>query len=135
VMGGVPLIWLVPMLWRALTRPPDPDDGPSAGYVPAYRGGTSVGFNPPPSSTTPTTTWSTPTGVWFNTPSASGTGAPTISAPAPAAPSATATASSTGKDLAGELERLASLHRRRELTDAEYEAAKSKAIANTERPT
>jgi hypothetical protein len=48
---------------------------------------------------------------------------------------ATATAPSTGKDVAGELERLASLHRRGELTDAEYEAAKAQAIANTGKPT
>jgi hypothetical protein len=120
-MGAVPLIWLLPMLWKVITGRPDPDDTPSApGRVPAFMGGTSVRFTPPPSSSpTPAPASGTGTSVRFD------------SAPA----TATATAPSTGKDLAGELERLASLHRRRELTDAEYEAAKRQVISNSEKPT
>ena len=128
VMGAVPLIWLVPMLWRVITGHPDPDDAPDApGHVPAFMGGTSVQFTPPPSSspTTPAATFGSmsTSGVRF---------APT---PTPTPATSTVTAPSTGKDLAGELERLASLHRRRELTDAEYEAAKRQAISNSENPT
>lgn len=123
VMGGVPLIWLVPMLWRVITGGPDPDDAPGTpGQVP-FMGATSVRFNQPSSTSTPG--WGTGTTVRVDSPPATATATPT----APATPS------STGEGLAGELERLASLHRRRELTDAEYEAAKSKAIANTESPT
>jgi hypothetical protein len=39
-----------------------------------------------------------------------------------------ATAPNSRADLASELERLASLHRRGDLTDAEYEAAKRRAL-------
>jgi hypothetical protein len=127
VMGAVPLIWLLPMLWRVITGHPDPDDAPDAsGRVPAFMGGTSVQFTPPPSSS------ATPS------PAATFGGASTSGvrfAPTPAPATTTVTAPSTGKDLAGELERLASLHRRRELTDAEYEAAKRQAISNSENPT
>ena len=124
VMGAVPLIWLLPTMWRILIRRPDPDDDPDApGHVPAYMGGTTVGFTPPAqSSATPATTFGGgTTSVRFT--------------PTPAPATTTVTAPSTGKDLAGELERLASLHRRRELTDAEYEAAKRQAISNREKPT
>jgi hypothetical protein len=117
VMGAVPLIWLLPQLWRVITGTPDPSDAPGApGHVP-FVGATSVQFTPPPSSSPPA--WGTGTSVRMASPPST----------------ATATAPNTGKDVAGELERLASLHRRRELTDAEYEAAKAQAIANTGKPT
>jgi hypothetical protein len=117
VMGAVPLFWLLPRLWRVIIGTPDPSDAPSApGHVPLI-GATSVQFTPPPSSSPP---------AW-------GTGTSVRMASSPS--TATATAPSTGKDVAGELERLASLHRRGELTDAEYEAAKAQAIANTGKPT
>jgi hypothetical protein len=45
------------------------------------------------------------------------------------APTSTATSAATG-DLATELERLASLHRRGELSDAEYESAKQQALSH-----
>jgi hypothetical protein len=113
VMGAVPLIWLLPQLRRVITGRPDPSDVPDApGHVPLV-GATSVRFNPPPSSSTPA--WGTGTGVRFDSPPA--------------------TAPSTGQDVAGELERLAALHRRGELTDAEYGAAKRQAIADTGKPT
>lgn len=117
VMGAVPLIWLLPQLWRVIIATPDPSDAPGApGHVPLV-GATSVQFTPPASSSPPA--WGTGTSVRMASPPST----------------ATATAPSTGKDVAGELERLASLHRRRELTDAEYEAAKAQAIANTGKPT
>jgi hypothetical protein len=117
VMGAVPLVWLLPQLWKVIIGRPDPDDAPDApGHVPLV-GATSVQFTPPPSSSPP---------AW-------GTGTSVRMASSPS--TATATAPSTGKDVAGELERLASLHRRGELTDAEYEAAKAQAIANTGKPT
>jgi hypothetical protein len=121
VMGGVPLVWLVPRLWQVMTGRPDPEDTPDApGHVPAFMGMTTVQFTPPPSSSpSPAAAFGTGTSVRF----------------APAAATPATTAPSTGKDLAGELERLASLHRRRELTDAEYEAAKRQAISNSEKPT
>jgi len=117
VMGAVPLVWLLPQLWRVITGRSDPSDAPGApGHVPLV-GATSVQFTPPPSSSPPA--WGTGTSVRMASP-----------------PAATATTTSgAGKDVAGELERLASLHRRRELTDAEYEAAKAQAIANTGKPT
>jgi Short C-terminal domain len=115
VMGAVPLIWLLPQLWKVITGRSDPPGAP--GHVP-FVGATSVQFNPPASSSPPA--WGTGTSVRMASPPA-------------AAPAATTP--STGKDVAGELERLASLHRRGELTDAEYEAAKAQAIANTGKPT
>ena len=117
VMGAVPLFWLLPRLWRVITGTPDPSDAPRApGHVPLM-GATSVQFTPPPSSSPPA--WGTGSSVRMVSPPST----------------ATATAPSAGKDVAGELERLASLHRRGELTDAEYEAAKAQAIANTGKPT
>lgn len=113
VMGAVPLIWLLPQLWQVVTGTPDPSELPTltpGGW------GTSVRFNPPSSST--------PTG---STPASWGTGV--RSDPKPA--TATTTAAKPSGDLAGELERLASLHRRGDLTDAEYEAAKGQAIAKS----
>ncbi|HEY5165554.1 MAG TPA: SHOCT domain-containing protein, partial [Acidimicrobiia bacterium] len=113
VMGAVPLFWLLPRLWSVITGTPDPSDAPGApGHVPLV-GATSVQFTPPPSSSPPA--WGTGTSVRMASPPSN--------------------APSTGKDVAGELERLASLHRRGELTDAEYEAAKAQAIANTGKPT
>lgn len=121
IMGAVPLTWTLPRLWRVITGHPDPDDSPSTpGQVPAFMGMTSVRFNPPPSAT-PAPTFTAGSGVRMAAP--------------PTTATATASAPTGTKDLASELERLASLHRRRELTDAEYEAAKQKAIANTENST
>jgi hypothetical protein len=129
LMGGVPLIWLLPMLWRVITGHPDPDDAPATtSTVPAFMGGTSVQFAPPPSSGASAATT-------FASASSSGVRFSPAPKSTPTPATTTVTAPSTGKDLAGELERLASLHRRRELTDAEYEAAKRQAISNSENPT
>jgi hypothetical protein len=107
VMGAVPLIWLLPILWRLLTGRGEP---PGAS-VPSPTSYTGVRFNSPASSTPASPAWGT--GVQLTPP-------PTTAA--------TTTASSS-RDVASELERLASLHRRGELTDAEYDAAKQRAIA------
>ena len=124
IMGAVPLIWTLPRLWRLITGHPDPDDAPSTSTPPAFMGMTSVQFAPPPSTTPPSTT---PPPTW--------TAGSSVRMAAPPTTTATAPTPTGSKDLASELERLASLHRRRELTDTEYEAAKRQAIANTEKPT
>jgi hypothetical protein len=122
-MGGVPLVWMLPQLWRVITGKPDPDVGPGAsGHVPLV-GATSVQFTPPPGSSPPA--WGFGTGVRMTPPATTTTTTSTSTSPSP----------STSKDMAGELERLASLHRRGELSDAEYEAAKAQAIANTGKAT
>lgn len=116
IMGAVPLVWVLPRLWRVLTGAPDPDFPPDApGHAP-LSGMTTVRFNPPPGSTTAPSTPSWTLGSSVR-----------MSAAASAPPS---TAATTTRDVAVELERLASLHRRGELNDAEYEAAKAKAIAD-----
>ena len=121
IMGAVPLWWMLPRLWHVITGRPDPDDSPStASGPPAFMGMTNVRFTPSASSTPPPT-FGMGTGVRMAAP--------------PVTATATAPAPTGTRDLASELERLASLHRRRELTDAEYEAAKRQAIANTENPT
>jgi len=58
---------------------------------------------------------------------------PTVTAPAATTSTSTrvSTASKPGGDVAGELEKLASLHKRGELTDTEYEEAKRKAIGGS----
>jgi len=117
VMGAVPLIWLAPRLWRMVTGAPDPDVG--APVLSPSSLGTSGRFSPPVSSTptaSPAPSWGT--GVKVDSPS-----------------TATTTTATTSKDLAGELERLASLHRRGDLTDAEYEAAKHQALTSSGNPT
>ena len=86
LMGGIPLVLLVPSLVRGLTGPTEP---PTTSPVLA------------------------PTSVRFT---------------APPAPAPVATAPNSRPDLASELERLASLHRRGDLTDAEYQAAKRRAL-------
>jgi hypothetical protein len=119
VMGVVPLVWVLPRLWRVLTGEPDPDFPPDApGHMPQPV--STVRFNPPPGSTT---TPSTPSWQYGSAVRMSG------------AAMATPTTATTGRDLAGELERLASLHRRGELSDAEYEAAKAHAIAENGKST
>jgi hypothetical protein len=115
VMGAVPLIWLFPRIWQIVTGAPDP---PSAPVLSPSSWATGVGVNPP-ASTTPT---ATPAASW-------GTGVQY------GAPSTGTTTTKASKDLAGELERLASLHRRGDLTDAEYEAAKHQAITSSGTPT
>jgi hypothetical protein len=113
VMGAVPLVWLLPILWNVVTGRGDSETTSRASVAPLM-GYTSVRFSPPASSTPSTPAppvWGT--GVKF----------------APPATSAPTTTASTGRDVASELERLASLHRRGELTDAEYDAAKQRAIA------
>ena len=120
LMGAVPLIWLLPQLWRLVTGSAD-TSGTTGGSGPApFTGMTSVAFNPPPSSAPASPTppsWGT--NVRLD----------------PSTASTAATTAKAGKDMAGELERLAALHRRGELTDAEYEAAKRQAIASTGNPT
>jgi hypothetical protein len=118
VMGAVPLIWLLPRLWRIVTGAPDPET--LAPRPSPMSWATSPLVNPPASS--PPTSSAAPS--W-------GTSAPLN--PAPTA--TTTTTVKPTKDIAGELERLASLHRRGDLTDAEYEAAKQQAITSSGTPT
>jgi len=116
IMGGVPLVWVVPAMFRALLG--ESDDSGTTGTGTPWIGATGVGLSTPtgtstapawpmttPTVTTPTTTTSTSTRV--------------------------STASKPGGDVAGELEKLASLHKRGELTDTEYEEAKRKAIGGS----
>jgi hypothetical protein len=108
LMGAVPLFFMVPELFKSLTE--STESAPSTPPVPAF-GSSSVLFGSQQRSS-PTFTGFGSSGVQF-------TSATTPASRPPAAP--------TG-DIAGALERLASLHRRGELTDAEYDAAKRQAL-------
>lgn len=130
IMGLVPLTWWLPRIWEALRSSPDePPDGPPS--IPSF--GTNVAFSTPAnptagsgfSSGTGTSSWATaPT--WGPTPAMQ---TPTVTT-ASLSSTSTSTASSgaTSPNVATTLERLASLHRRRELSDTEYEDAKRKAL-------
>ncbi len=107
VMGAVPLVWWIPELYGELIGK---DDAPSpAAPTPSF-GSSGVGFT----STTSAAPW-----AGFG-----GTSMPMSpqrfsTSPAPSAPP---------RDVAAQLERLASLHHRGELSDSEYEAAKQQAL-------
>jgi Short C-terminal domain len=122
IMGAVPLVWVVPAMFRALLGEDD-DSGTTT---------SSTGTGAP---------WASTTGVRFTSPTGTSTtpnawsGLASTATPTMTAPTATTTptrASSASKgDVASELEKLASLHRRGELTDTEYEDAKRRAIGGT----
>jgi len=118
IMGGVPLVWVVPAMFRALLGEADDSD------------------------TTTSTSSGTPlfgaTGVRFNTPTGTSTApawpmTPTVATPTAttSTPTRVTTASKPSGDVASELERLASLHKRGELTDTEFEEAKRRAIGGS----
>jgi Short C-terminal domain len=109
LMGAVPLIFLVPKLFESLTGGDGP--APPSASSPSAFGATSVRFTPPEQAPSAFAGFGS-TGVKF----AAGTPPPS---PAPPTPT---------PDIASALERLASLHRRGELTDAEYDAAKRQAL-------
>ena len=109
VMGAVPLVWVVPNMLKALGPDDDstsPTTSPWVGAMP-----TSAQFMRPTTAPAP---WTAPA-------------APRVSPTPTPTGGVTTTATPTG-GLATEFERLASLHRRGELTDAEYEAAKQQAL-------
>jgi Short C-terminal domain len=109
LMGAVPLIFIVPQLFESLTG----SGGPAhqSASPPSAFGGTSVRFGSAEQSSSAFAGLGG-TGVRF----ASDTSTPSPSAPSP------------NTDVTSALERLASLHRRGELTDAEYDAAKRQAL-------
>ena len=123
IMGAAPLFYVVPNMWKSfLGQDPDQSSAPSPflKYAPLPSTGTGA----------PSTASSWPS------PSAWPTSSPTVSTATPTTAPATSTATVAGSsgsgsgDLATELERLASLHRRGELTDTEYEAAKQRALSH-----
>ena len=109
LMGGVPLIVLLPKLFEALTG----SDGPAkqaASRSPSF-GATSVRFIPADPPSAPHAGFGGPV-VRF----ASDTSTPSLAPPTPTS------------DVTSALECLASLQRRGELTDAEYDAAKRQGL-------
>ena len=129
IMGAVPLFWVVPSMTKAFLGTDDDDAGaPQAGpYVASSTGGlANLGGSTTPAWGGATPSWPT-SAPTFSTPTAAPTTA--TSARVSPAPTSTATTAATG-DLATELERLASLHRRGELSDAEYESAKQQALSH-----
>lgn len=119
LMGGVPLLYTIPQCIKALLGQDDSTSTPTAQPF----SGTNVQFNSPtgwgPTNTPPALT---PT-VW-----------PVVT-PAPAtasrsASTAAASVTAAGGDVAGALEKLASLHASGELSDTEYEEAKRKTLQN-----
>ena len=109
LMGGVPLIVFLPKLFEALTG----SDGPAkqaASRSPSF-GATSVRFIPADPPSAPHAGFGGPA-VRF---------ASDTSTPSPAPPTPTS-------DVTSALECLASLQRRGELTDAEYDAAKRQGL-------
>ncbi len=116
IMGAVPLVWVVPAMYRALLG--EADDSGTTGTGTPWVGATGAGFNTP---TGPSTAPAWPTTT------------PTVTTPTTSTSTSTrvSTASKPGGDVAAELEKLASLHQRGELTDTEYEEAKRKAIGGS----
>ena len=124
LMGGVPLIWTIPACIKALLGE---DDSTSTSAAVPFSG-TSVQFNSP-------TGWS-----GANVPPAVAPTVWPVETPAPAAAprtvstaaasTAAASAAAAGGDLAGALEKLASLHASGELSYTEYEEAKRKTLQN-----
>jgi Short C-terminal domain len=128
IMGAVPLYWVVPSMVKAFLGTDDDTGAPQRGpYVASSGGGlANLGGSPTPAWGGATPSWPT-SAPTFSTPPTVPTSA--TSARVSPAPTATATTAATG-DLATELERLASLHRRGELSDAEYESAKQQALSH-----
>ncbi|HEV2311080.1 MAG TPA: SHOCT domain-containing protein [Acidimicrobiia bacterium] len=136
IMGAAPLFWVVPSMWRAFLGKDDEDApaatmrpfiaSPNSGWLSNLTNSANSGWG----SSTPSTP-STPTTTTAGATSLSTPIAPTATS-ARVSPAPTSTSSSAGgPDLSTELERLASLHRRGELTDAEYESAKQRALGGT----
>jgi len=119
IMGVVPLVWVIPAGLKALVEDDDEEATSTPSSTP-YSVGTSVRFNNPGSTSTPA--------PWTMTAPTTTTTTPTAS---PVTTASSTTTSGTKGDVASELEKLASLHRRGELTDAEYEDAKRRAIQGT----
>jgi len=121
LMGAAPLFYVVPNMVKAF-RGQDPNESDSPSPFLRYAGiaSTSAGAPAPAPSWPSTSAWGT------SSPAAS----TVASTPAASTATVAGTSSSGSGDLASELERLASLHRRGELTDTEYEAAKQRALAN-----
>ncbi len=115
LMGAVPLIYFIPELFEALTGTDEPTR-PSSTTAPPF-GTNPVGISSPTAGA-PFAGFGG-TSVRFASTSPGPKPTPTVTSPTP-----------TG-DVATTLERLASLHRRGELTDAEYEAAKQRALGPT----
>jgi len=112
LMGGAPLLYLVPTLWKALLGEDDgSSNATSKTVLPEFGMGTSAMTSPPSG-------WST-----------TATAPPTVtSIPTVASTATTRPATATSGNIASELERLASLHARGDLNDTEYEEAKRKAL-------
>jgi hypothetical protein len=112
IMGGVPLVWVVPAMYRALFVDDEEAAVPAGPTAQPWVGATSGVGSSTETSTTPT--W--PTATWPTT-------TPTVTTP-----TRVTTTPKPSTDVASELEKLASLHGRGELTDSEYEEAKRRAI-------
>ncbi len=118
LMGAAPLFYVVPNMWKSfLGQDPNQSAAPSPFLRYAGVASTSAGEPAAAPSWPSTSGWGMPS--------------PAASTVTPAASTATVagTSSRGSGDLASELERLASLHRRGELTDTEYEAAKQRTLA------
>ncbi len=118
IMGAVPLIWLLPTAWRILLGRAGDDDSGATVRLPTP---SSVSWGT--QSTTPGATtssgWSTLPS--FTSPTTTTTTTATTTA-------ATPTATKAGGGVADQLEKLAKLHQRGDLSDSEYEAAKRDAL-------
>jgi hypothetical protein len=111
-MGGLPLLYIIPQLFQALRGR---DDSTSTS-TPRPFASTRVQFSQP----TPWSGMTTP-------PTMTPTAWPVVTPAPPTAPPAASSPSATG-DVAADLERLASLHARGELSDTEYDEAKRKTL-------
>ncbi len=114
IMGAVPLVWLVPTLFNALTGHDGGDDTARSPFALPPALATNVRLNP----TTPT---------WPAAGTASTSATSTWPTSAPLSSSTTSTPD-RGTDVATALDRLASLHAKGDLTDTEYEEAKRKTL-------
>ena len=118
IMGAVPLVWVVPAVFRALFDDDEEEaTAPSTTTGTPWVGSTSVRFDSPTGTSTAPSTW--PGSTWPTT------------APTATTPTRVTTPPKASADVASELEKLASLHSRGELTDSEYEEAKRRAIGGT----
>ena len=118
ILGVVPLVWVIPSMVRGFVGTDEESSAPTATWLTR-----TPSTNPSTAATTPP--WST-TPSWPGGATTFSTATPTVTTSPPVSPASGVR--SPGDDLATELERLASLHRRGELTDAEYDAAKQRAI-------
>ena len=120
-MGAAPLFYVVPNMVKAF-RGQDPNQSAAPSPFLRYAGLPSTGTG----AAAAAPSWPS-TSAWGTSSPAAST---VTSAPAASTATVAGTSSSGSDDLASELERLASLHRRGELTDTEYEAAKQRALAH-----